>query len=292
LVLLDNNLKILKYVDVMFKIRFTFLCWVLMLPWLCPAAMGEPLTFGIVPQQSAQKLARNWGPVCAYLSEKTGIDIRFTTAPDIPEFERRLANSQYDIAYMNPYHYTVFCRNPGYIAFAKQKDKAISGIIVVHKDSPLQDCGDFAGKTLVFPSPAAFAASILTRAHFRNAGIPITPKYVKSHDSVYYNVAQGLFVAGGGVKRTFINTDPDVRKKLRIIWTTNEYTSHAIATHPRIASTVRDKVLAGLLMMNTDIHAKPLLEAIKFKGFAPATNEKWDDIRALGIGILEPLTGP
>ena len=276
----------------MLKIRFASLCLVIMLAWLCPAAMGEPLTFGIVPQQSAQKLARNWGPVCAYLSEKTGIDIRFTTAPDIPEFERRLANSQYDIAYMNPYHYTVFCRSPGYIAFAKQKDKFISGIIVVHKDSTFRDCDDFAGKTLVFPSPAAFAASILTRAHFRKTGISITPKYVKSHDSVYYNVAQGLFAAGGGVKRTFMNTDPDVRKKLRIIWTTDEYTSHAIAAHPRITPTVRDKILAGLLMMNANVHARPLLEAIKFKGFAPAADEMWDDVRALEIDILESFAGP
>lgn len=273
----------------MFKIRCPLFCLAFMLSWCCSIVMAETLTFGIVPQQSAQKLARNWGPVCAYLSVKTGMDIRFATAPDIPEFERRLADGQYDIAYMNPYHYTVFCRQPGYIAFAKQKDKFISGIIVARKDAPFRDCHELAGQTLVFPSPAAFAASILTRAHFLKSGIPIIPKYVKSHDSVYYNVAKGLFAAGGGVKRTLMNTDPDVRDQLKIIWTTKEYTSHAIAAHPRVAPALRDRVLAALLMMNENQGARPLLKAINFKGFAAAADSDWDDVRALEIDILEPL---
>ena len=61
------------------------------------------------------------------------MDIRFTTAPDIPEFERRLLAGRYDLAYMNPYHYTVFSLKPGYIVVAKEKDKLIQGIVVVRK---------------------------------------------------------------------------------------------------------------------------------------------------------------
>ena len=163
-----------------------------------PLAAATVYYFGVVPQQSSQKLAGKWGPICSYLSEKSGFRLRFTTAPDIPEFERRLLRGRYDFAYMNPYHYTVFSQKPGYLALAKQKDKQISGIIVVHKNSPYQDYRQLADQTIVFPSPAAFAASILPQTLFRNEGIPITPKYVKSHDSVYCNVAQGFFAAGGG----------------------------------------------------------------------------------------------
>ena len=106
------------------------------------------LSFGIVPQQNATKLARLWTPICKYLSKQTGYRFVFKTAKDIPTFEKRLATGEYDIAYMNPYHYTVFSIDPGYRAIAKETNKRIQGIIVVKKDSPYQSIVELAGKTL------------------------------------------------------------------------------------------------------------------------------------------------
>lgn len=48
------------------------------------------LTFAVVPQQSASKLAQLWNPIVEQLSIKTGLKIKFATAPDIPTFEKRL----------------------------------------------------------------------------------------------------------------------------------------------------------------------------------------------------------
>ena len=36
-----------------------------------PVAYADTLTFGIVPQQSAAKLAKFWTPIFNYLSDKT-----------------------------------------------------------------------------------------------------------------------------------------------------------------------------------------------------------------------------
>ena len=73
-----------------------------------PAANAETLTFGVVPQQSASKLARLWTPILEQVSREVGVRIEFRTAKDIPTFEQRLASGEYDFAYMNPYHFTVF----------------------------------------------------------------------------------------------------------------------------------------------------------------------------------------
>lgn len=257
------------------------------------AVAAETLSFGVVPQQSAQTLARHWGPLCAHLSQSSGIEIRFATAPDIPRFEQRLAQGRYDLAYMNPYHYTVFCRNPGYRALAKQRGKRLAGIVVVSKDSPYRNFQDLAGQILVFPSPAAFGATILTRAYFQKAGIPITPKYVKSHDSVYLNVANGFFAAGGGVIRTFLKTDPSVREKLTILLKTASFSPHAIASHPRVSDALRQRLLAALMQMNDNPKAETLLDGIGFHGFAEAFDEDWDDVRALQIDSVKlPIGTP
>jgi phosphonate transport system substrate-binding protein len=253
------------------------------------ALQAETISFGIVPQQSAKKLAKLWTPINAYLSEKSGLKIQFATAQDIPTFEKRVLAGEYDLSYMNPYHYTVFNKKPGYRAIIKQKDKRIKGIVVVPMDSELNTLQELDGLTLSFPSPAAFAASVLPRAKMAKDGINITPKYVSSHDSVYLTVSRGLFPAGGGVIRTFNNTDPAVKEKLKILWTTPGYTPHAFAVHPRLKPETVNKLQLALLSMNTDPVGKALLQTINFKGMEAAEDEDWDDVRELNITLLDHL---
>lgn len=251
------------------------------------ALAAETYTFSVVPQQSASKLARLWTPILTYLSEKLGIELQFTTAKNIPVFEQRLSQGEYSFAYMNPYHYTVFSKKPGYVALAKQKNKKIKGIMVVQKSSAVDNLADLAGGTLAFPSPAAFAASLLTRAQLASDNIAFVPKYVSSHDSVYLGVSKGLFPAGGGIMRTFNNTDSAVRENLRVLWTTKGYTPHAIAAHPDVSPDTVKKLQQALLEMNTDPEGIALLKTINFKGIETATSIDWDDVRQLGISALE-----
>lgn len=252
-------------------------------------AFAETLSFGIVPQQSAKKLAKLWTPIFKHLSDKTGTTIRFATANNIPTFEERVRSGEYDIAYMNPYHYTVFSQKPGYDAIARQKNKRIKGIVVVKKDSDIKSLEELDKQKLAFPSPAAFAASVLPRAKMEQDGMAIEPKYVSSHDSVYLSVSKGFFVAGGGVMRTFNNTAPEVREKLRVLWTTPTYTPHAIAVHPRVKPETVAKLKQALLEMNTDPEGQRLLKTINFKGIELAQNADWDDVRGLNIRLLDHL---
>lgn len=260
----------------------------LVLTTFTPAhAEDSVMTFGVVPQQSASKLAKVWGPVMRYIKNTTGVELRFKTAPSIPEFESRVEAGEYDFAYMNPYHYVVFSDKPGYQAIAKALDKQITGILVAGKDSKIEKIEDLDGQAIAFPSPAAFAASILPRAEMKKMGMQITPRYVSSHDSVYRNVATGLMVAGGGVKRTFNAFDPELQKQLKIIWTSKGYTPHAIAAHPRLDAKVVDSVKAALVAMQDSEEGRKLLEELKIKGWQAAGNKDWDDVRELNIPNLE-----
>jgi phosphonate transport system substrate-binding protein len=259
---------------------------------LCGKAAGEEgdpqgLTFAIVPQQSASKLARIWAPILEYLGRESGLNLSFRTAPDIPEFESRLAAGEEDIAYMNPLHYTVFSEMPGYRAFAKARDKRIKGILVVRKDSPTRSPAELDGATLAFPAPGAFAASVLTRAYLVGEGINFTARYVSSHDSVYRTVAKGLYPAGGGVLRTFNSVEADVREQLRVLWTTRGYTPHAFAAHPRVPSDTVERLAQAMVRMDAEENGRALLKALSVKGFETAKDTDWDDVRSLGIQSLE-----
>lgn len=246
-------------------------------------AAPSEITVGIVPQQSATELARVWIPLLQEAAARSGVALVFRTAPDIPTFEERLRRGEYDIAYMNPYHYTVFSRSPGYKAFAKEKDRQLVGIIVVAKSSPISDIKQLAGKAVAFPAPGAFAASILPRAEFSRLDIPIETRYVNSHDSVYRGVAQGVFVAGGGIKRTLESIDPEISSRLRILTTTPGYVPHAFAAHPRVNSETVNKVFIGLNSLANDEDGRKLLTPLSFKAIEAATDRDWNAVRQLKI---------
>lgn len=257
-------------------------------------AQGAPaaLSLGIVPQQSAGRLAEEWGPLLTELSRRSGVPLVFRTAPDIPMFEERLSKGEYDLAYMNPYHYVVFHKATGYQAFAKEKDRRLKGILVVRKDRPYRKVADLAGKTVVFPAPAAFAASILPLAEFGRLKIAIDAKFVASHDSVYRAVASGLQEAGGGIQRTFEASPPEIRDALRVLTETPAYTPHAFAAHPRVPAASLAKVLAAMESLANDEVGQKLLLPLAFKGLTGAQDPDWNDIRSLDIDLLQRYRRP
>lgn len=245
------------------------------------ASERKTVVFGVVPQQSASRLARVWVPLTRHLSEKLGREIEFATAKDIPTFESCLAKGAYDVAYMNPYHYVVFHDAPGYEAIARQKDKKLQGLMVTRKDRPKSGLKDLQGAKIAFPSPAAFGASVIPRAELKKNGIDFTPDYVRSHDSVYRAVALGLHEAGGGVRRTWNTLAPEIRDQLEIFYETAPYTPHAIAVHPSLDAALRDSLKSALLAM-TEADGD-ILKNLGILGFEEGKNADWDDVRSLNL---------
>jgi len=239
------------------------------------------LTFGIVPQQSASRLAKMWGPLMEELGAAAGVTFRFQTTKDIPTFEACLAKGVYDIAYMNPMHYAIFSQEARYRAIARQSKKRLKGVIVARIGSEIDEIPDLGGAQVAFPSPGAFGASILTRSTLTDNDIEFEPSYVKSHDSVYRAVAAGLFPAGGGVLRTFNSVDPSIRENLRIIYETEGFTPHAIAAHPRIGGDLSQRIQTALLDL---AQANPeLAKGVGMNGFEVGEDADWDDVRGLSM---------
>ena len=250
-----------------------------------PAEKPAQYTFGVVPQQSAYRLAQMWTPLLKHLSQETGLLLSFITAKDIPSFEDELTAANYDLAYMNPYHY-VFHSRSDYQPLVRDSEKGLRGIIVTRKDSNITNIEQLQGATLAFPAPAAFAASIIPRAELNRAGISISPRYVNSHDSVYLNVIKELFPAGGGIIRSLESLPATQRSQLKILWQSKAYTSHAIAAHSRVPLAHQKLLTAALEKLVTTEKGRALLKQLNFNRLDAAEDKDWNDIRALGINSL------
>jgi len=243
----------------------------------------ENYNFGIVPQQVTSKLIKIWQPLLQHISIKTGVKLNFATGNNIPAFERNLENELYDFSYMNPYHYVKYEKLSHYRAFAKEANKKIQGIIVIRKNDPIKNLQFLSLKKVSFPSPKAFAATLLTQAELIKKNIKVMPIYVGSHDSVYFHVIQGNYLAGGGVPRTLNALQPEIRKQLKIIYTTNGYTPHAFTAHSRVPKNIVDKVRVALEQLSFSNEGRLLLNKLNFKKLQSANDSDWNDVRRLNL---------
>lgn len=246
---------------------------------------GKTLTFGVVPQQGPLKMTRKWSPVIEYLRERSGLEIRFQTEKSIPEFEKKLYEGTYDVAYMNPYHYVVAHHQKGYEAIARA-DKLITGILLVNKESGLSSIDQLHEKRFLFPAPFAFAATLLTKYELLSKyNIDVEKgdkvRYVNSHDSVYKGVARGIGDVGGGIVRTFNNlSDASSKEKLSIIYKTDAYPSHPIGILPSLSADASKKLQEALLAMPVSLSG-----ALSIKQMIKTDNAEYDSVRNLAVKL-------
>jgi phosphonate transport system substrate-binding protein len=228
-------------------------------------------SFGVVPQFEQRKLHAIWKPILDELGRRTGLQFKMASTLTIRDFHKAYSNGVFDFVYVNPYTLVHVHEKQSYVPLVSDK-KMLRGIVVVRKDSKIKTVADLNDKTLAFPSPNAWAASMMVRADLEQIHhLRIKPLYVKTHSSMYLHVVQGLTDAGGGVEKTLLKQNAAIRDLLRVIYTTRNSPSHPIAAHPRVATDVQEKVRKALLDMSGTPEGKKMLAGVPVKQLIPVT---------------------
>ena len=226
------------------------------------AQAGHPITFDVVPQFTAAKIHTTWAPLLQRVGKEAGLCFELKIAASIPEFEQTFLKGQAQFAYVNPYHAVLAYQKQKYAPLLADGHEALTGILVVRKDSPVQNVDALSGKPLAFPAPNAFAASLLIRAELAKKKINIQPVFVKNHSNVYRAVIAQDMVAGGGVNNTLESEVPEVQSQLRVLYETQAYTPHPVITHPSVSQDVRQRFFKAMLKLTQDEEGKKLLEQV------------------------------
>ncbi len=272
------------------RFRCTFLCAVLatvLLPNAFAGANATTYTFGVVPQFDQRRIMRIWQPILNELQRRTGLHFELKVTPAIPVFEKELLRGDYDFAYLNPYHMLIANKTGGYEPLVRDIGRQLSGIVVVRKDSRIQSVKGLEGKTVAFPAPNSVGASLVVRADLRNRfGIRITPKYVKTHTSVYLNVITGLADAGGGVQRTLDMQAPEIRDVLRVLYRTRTFAPHPVAVNSRVPKADGEKVRQALLALADTAKGRALLGKVPVTQPGPAVMEDYMPLANWGLNAF------
>lgn len=228
----------------------------------------------VVPQFRAEVIHRAWTPVLQKLSQVTGQSFELTVAPSIPAFEKALLAGEPDLAYQNPYHQVMSRRAQGYIPLVRDK-KLLTGILLVRRDDPITATSGLDQKTVAFPAPNAFGASLWIRALLAERDkVTIRPSYVKTHSNAYRSVASGLSAAAGGINLTFEEEPAEVRNALRILMETPGVAPHPLSAHPRVPVALRDSISQALLAMAGDPATRQAMDDIPWQNLVAADHDR------------------
>ena len=250
-------------------------------PLTVTSATDGPMVFGIYSDGKPGYYDAYWKSLVEKVSMDSGQNILFESAESAEEFEQKLSNGSYDFVLLNAHLYTQAHDTIGYQAFAKEKDQKDKGVIVVHQDSDIHTLDQLKSKSLAMSDPKRFTSTVFTQAQLKQKGIPVDLNYVDNDRSVYHAVVHKESIAGAGEMKSLNGINPNAHSKLRVIWSSKQYSSNAFAAHPRVAKDKVARVKQALLELNSDSKGKRLLGNLKFKGIDSASDNEWNDVREL-----------
>ena len=257
------------------------------------ANSGKVYTFDVVPQLTAAKIYTTWSPLLQRVGQDAKLCFELRVSATIPEFEQKLLKGEPEFVFLNPYHAVLAHQKKKYQPLLANSEDLLTGILVVRADSPIQHLEELKGKSITFPAPNAFAASLLIRAELAKKKIEITPVFVKTHSNVYRSVIGKDVIAGGGVNNTLDNEAPEVRQQLRVLYETSAYTPHPVATHLSVSTAVRERFLKTMLKLAQDEEGRKLLDGINLHQPQAVTYAKhYKPLESLQLEKFLVLTGP
>jgi len=245
-----------------------------------PVIAADNYIVGVVPQFATQIISSTWEPLLEELAAKTGDTFELVIETDITQFEVAFERGDYDIAYMNPWHAVIAFETQGYVPIVKDGANSLKGILIVKADSEISEVSQLDNAEIAFPSPNALSASLLMRTELATLhGLTVTPLYVRTHPSVYLNVALGKSLAGGGVLRTLRAQPQSLQDQVKIIYETREVSPHPIVAHRSISAEARLKIANALLEIAAEPEGAALFAGIPMQQPMSAKLEEYLALR-------------
>lgn len=223
----------------------------------------KSFTVAVVPQLPRAVTYAKWAPLLEVIGRNTNQCFDLVVPETIPAFEKLLFKGVPDFAFVNPYHEVMAKKRKGYIPLVMDGRSKLTGILVVQVNSPIKSIQELQGKSVAFPAPNSFAASLLIRAELAKKGIYIRPKYLNTHASGYRAAAIGEVVASGGVNNTLQREESALRESLRILYETSGYAPHPFVANPRVPVNIRKAVTDSFIALSGTEAGDKLLEGVQ-----------------------------
>ena len=267
---------------------------------------AQTFTFTAIPDQDETRLTERFGRVAAYLSEKTGTEVKYIPVKSYPAAVAAFRNDQVQLAWFGGLT-GVQARNlvPGSEAIAQgAEDTAFKSYVIAHSSTGLKAGDSFpaaiAGKSFTFGSKGSTSGRLMPeffiRDHFKKSPEEIFSRvgFSGDHSRTIALVQSGAYDIGV-LNYTVWDEELKLGKidtsKVQVIWTSPTYPDYQWSIRGDVDSKwgagFKQKVQKALLEMKDP----KLLEAFPRSAFVPASNSDYAPIEktAVSLGIMDEI---
>lgn len=224
------------------------------------AVAGETYSFGVLPQRSATLTAEYWNPILSYVAQRTGVVLELRMPRSGDESKAAAARGDYDFIYSN-HIFEPGVVGSGYRVILRPLSEAITAQLVVLQGTPIRAPEELAGKTVGFPSKAAFVGYAVPMDFLVRHGIEVTPVFGANQEGIMGQLKSGKIAAAAVNGQVMADYAARVGLQYRVIWESPPYLNLPIAAHPRVPEAVARAVQQAFDGMDEDVGGHEILAA-------------------------------
>ena len=266
----------------------------------------EPLLIAGIPDQDVSLLEARFNKLAEYLSEETGLDVRYVPQVDYAAVVTAFKQGDIHMAwYGGLTGVQARLAVPDAEAIAQRpRDAEFHSVFVAAPDSGITGLADLQGKTLVFGSESSTSGHLMPRAFLVEAGIDVEHdlsaiSFSGSHDRTWKLVEAGSFDAGAlneAVWESRVAKGEVDLTKVDVFFRTPPYVDYHWVVNRSVDATHGegsvDKLTDALLSIDASKggKAQEIAEAFQTDRFIATNNENYQAIEgvARSLGIIEP----
>jgi phosphonate transport system substrate-binding protein len=261
----------------------------------------EVFNIGAIPDQNAADLNRSMEEMANYLSEKTGLDVRFVPSVDYSALVTGFQRGEIQLAWFGGLT-GVQARNlvPEAEAIAQRpRDQEFHSVFIKQKGLDIASLEDLKDASFTFGSESSTSGHLMPRYFMMEAGVDADKdlngkaNYSGSHDTTYKLVESGAFHTGALNEAVWESAVAEGKvdvNKVEVFYTTPAYYDYNWTINKvdeKFGEGTRDKVLEALLDMTND--QNEILDIFQTENFIETKNENYTAIEEVAkkLGIIK-----
>lgn len=207
--------------------------------------------FSVLNQRSPVLTAEYWNPILAYVSKKSGVELKLKMGKTAPETTALTLRGEAQFAYTN--HLFVPDRvKVGWQVIARPDTNGIRGQLVVPAGSAIMRLEDLAGQTVVFPSAEAFAGYKLPMEELAKRNIKVVAIFAGNQEGAIAQLKVGRTVAAGVNENVIAAFGVRENFQYRVLWSSESFKDLPVMVSPLVPQADAQAVARAFAEMRSD----------------------------------------
>jgi phosphonate transport system substrate-binding protein len=245
------------------------------------------MRLAIHPLHNPRKLTETYQPLIDHLNNNVKeVQFELEASRDYQAFETKFRDRKPQLILPNPWQ-TLEAMKTGYRVIAMAGDaRDFKGILIVRRDSGIEELSDLKGKAVSYPSHTALAACIMPQRYLHDNGIDIRTdienRYVGSQESSIMNALLGEVAAGATWPpswRLFKRDRPEDAAKLKVIWETPSLMNNSVMIRDDVPENIARQVTQLMTALHESPQGKDILSGMETSRFHQANDHSYNTVR-------------